>query len=123
MNLLFNKPADSDTLVAWYMLAQAHDLCGVDEQKNELRQDKAAWQINGSWSDKAAELIANDFDYTVSSWGLELAEKEEEKEEIRRKLQEFARVVYGTDEISAENVKNVLEALKKIFARAEEKAK
>ena len=122
LNLLFNKPADSDTLVGWYMLAQAHALCEIVKQKNGLRGDKSAWRINDSWKDadgdQAAKLIANDFDYMVGSWGLKLAEKE--KNDINLKLQEFARIVYGDvqSEIAEKDVDDVLEALKKIFAPA-----
>ena len=119
MNLLFNKPTNSDTLVAWHILAQAYKLAADDPKREteckNLLTDKDAWKINESWDnpkpEAAAKLMKQDFEYLQKSWGLKLYDGQGALEA----LQDFARCVYGDGPITPEDVRRVAEALKAIF--------
>lgn len=117
LNLLFNKPANSDTLVAWYMLAKACSICTDEEKKKNLLLDRDAWKINDTWSGfdekKAANAIKEDFAFLKDSWGL----KFDNEQEIIDSLVEFARIIYGNScSLDEDSINRVLTALQQVFS-------
>ena len=118
LNLLFNKPANSDTLVGWYMLAKAYSL-SRDSNNTEgkiLLSSKKEWKINRSWekySVKEAEK-AIEVDFIALKDSRNLHFKDEEK--IVKPLTDFASLVYGNSRSLDERaVLEVLSALHQVF--------
>lgn len=120
LNLLFNKPANSDTLVAWYILAQTYTLHTDEGEKTNLLNAKDAWKINPSTPTVAKERIKDDIDAWIKSRNLSLPE--EVKNNTIKQLKAFAAIVYGKGKIISENnVRNVFNALQPLFFAGAEK--
>lgn len=130
LNLLFNMPANSDTLVSWYILAKAYDLCENEDKKENIRKDILAWRINDSWmnsdKEKIERLVMDDFEYLVDSFGLVDLKQDDS---IKNVLKEFAWLVYNpnggifapdkSDSMGTQNsdpIEDLLQELKKIFS-------
>lgn len=118
LNLLFNKPANSDTLVAWYILAQTYALHTDEGEKTELLNDKKAWQINPATPAVAKERIKDDIDAWIKSHNLSLFDADKTKT-----ITQFAEIVYGDEDkkISENDVRNVFNALQPLFFAGAEK--
>lgn len=125
LNLLFNKPANSDTLVAWYILAQTYTLHTDKEEQTNLLDNKKAWQINPATPAVAKERIEDDIETWINSRNLSLPE--EVKNNTIEQLKAFAEIVYGVGdgngkiEISENDVRNVFKALQPLFFAGAEK--
>lgn len=131
LNLLFNKPANSDTLVAWYILAQTYALPTDKEEQTKLLDDKNAWKINPPTVAKerikavAKERIEDDIEAWIKSRNLSLPE--EVKNNTIEQLKAFAEIVYENEnenengKISENNVRNVFKALQPLFFAGAEK--